>query len=138
MASGSLCLMSSDLVRAEWIRETATLVMLCRSGNYCREERTAEALLCPLCLRCLDIVYYGALKLLLDWPASLMTWDPSLPDTRFMAGAVLVSGDNSLTMILMAILFIGRQERADTMSGRVSLTGFNIQRRTCYSLYIPR
>ncbi|TNF38863.1 MAG: hypothetical protein EP313_07305 [Bacteroidetes bacterium] len=105
-----LRLMSSDLVRAEWIRETATLVMLAGVGIIAGRNGLQRLFYALFAFGVWDIVYYGALKLLLDWPASLMTWDLLFLIPVSWLGPVLAPVINSLTMILMALLFIGRQE----------------------------
>ncbi|MBE0676111.1 MAG: hypothetical protein IH591_15755, partial [Bacteroidales bacterium] len=58
-----------------------------------------------------DIFYYVALKLLIGWPASLLTWDLLFLIPVSWLGPVLAPVLNSVTMILMALLLIGRQER---------------------------
>jgi hypothetical protein len=102
--------MSSDLVRAEWIREIATLVMLAGVGIIAGRNGLQRLFFALFAFGVWDIVYYGALKLMLGWPASLLTWDLLFLIPVSWLGPVLAPVINSLTMILMALLFIGRQE----------------------------
>lgn len=105
-----LRLMSSDLVTAEWIRETATLVMLAGVGIITGRNGLQRLFYALFAFGVWDIVYYGALKLLLGWPESLMTWDLLFLIPVSWLGPVLAPVINSVTMIIMALLFIGRQE----------------------------
>lgn len=105
-----LRLMSSDLVRAEWIREISTLVMLAGVGIITGRNGLQRLFYALFAFGIWDIVYYGALKLLLDWPDSLLTWDLLFLIPVSWLGPVLAPVINSLTMIVMALLFIGRQE----------------------------
>lgn len=105
-----LRLMSSDLVTAEWIREIATLVMLAGVGIITGRNGLQRLFYALFAFGVWDIVYYGALKLLLGWPESLMTWDLLFLIPVSWLGPVLAPVINSVTMIIMALLFIGRQE----------------------------
>jgi hypothetical protein len=104
-----LRLMSADLVRAEWIREIATLVMLAGIGIIAGRNGLQRLFYALFAFGVWDIFYYVALKLLLGWPASLLTWDLLFLIPVSWLGPVLAPAINSLTMILMAMLFIGRQ-----------------------------
>ncbi len=106
-----LRLMSSELVTAEWIRETATLVMLAGVGIIAGRNGLQRLFYALFAFGIWDIFYYVALNLLLGWPASLLTWDLLFLIPVSWLGPVLAPVINSLTMILMAILFIGRQEK---------------------------
>jgi hypothetical protein len=103
-------LMSSELVRAEWIREIATLVMLAGVGNIAGRNGLQRLFYALFAFGLWDIFYYAALNILLGWPASLFTWDLLFLIPVSWMGPVLAPVINSLTMILMALLFIGRQE----------------------------
>jgi hypothetical protein len=106
-----LKLMSSELVRAEWIREVATLVMLAGVGIIAGRNGLQRLFYALFAFGVWDIFYYVALNLLLGWPASLLTWDLLFLIPVSWLGPVLAPVINSLTMILMAMLFIGRQEK---------------------------
>jgi hypothetical protein len=106
-----LKLMSSELVKAEWIREIATLVMLAGIGIIAGRNGLQRLFYALFAFGIWDIVYYGALKLLIGWPALLFTWDLLFLIPVSWLGPVLAPVINSVTMILMALLFIGRQEK---------------------------
>lgn len=106
-----LRLMSADLVKAEWIREIATLVMLAAVGIIAGRNGLQRLFYALFAFGVWDIVYYGALRLLIGWPVSLFTWDLLFLIPISWLGPVLAPVINSLTMILMALLFIGRQEK---------------------------
>lgn len=105
-----LRLMSSELVRAEWIREIATLVMLAGVGIIAGRNGLQRLFYALFAFGVWDIFYYVALHLFLGWPASLLTWDLLFLIPVSWLGPVLAPVINSVTMILMALLFIGRQE----------------------------
>lgn len=106
-----LRLMSADLVTAEWIRETATLVMLAGIGVIAGRNGLQRLFYALFAFGIWDIVYYAGLRILLGWPESLMTWDLLFLIPVSWLGPVLAPVINSLTMILMALVFIGRQEK---------------------------
>lgn len=106
-----LRLMSADLVTAEWVRELATLVMLAGIGIIAGRNGLQRLFYALFAFGVWDIVYYAALKIFLGWPGSLMTWDLLFLIPVSWLGPVLAPVINSLTMILMALLFIGRQEK---------------------------
>jgi len=106
-----LKLMSSDLVTAEWIREIATLVMLGAVGIIAGRNGLQRLFYALFAFGVWDIFYYVALCLLTGWPASLLTWDLLFLIPVSWLGPVLAPVINSVTMVLMALLFIGRQEK---------------------------
>lgn len=106
-----LKLMSSELVTAEWIREIATLVMLAAVGIIAGRNGLQRLFYALFAFGVWDIVYYGALNLLTGWPETLLTWDLLFLIPVSWLGPVLAPVINSLTMILIALLFIGRQEK---------------------------
>ena len=106
-----LKLMSPELVTIEWIREIATLVMLAGVGILTGRNGIQRLLYALFAFGIWDISYYVALKLLIGWPASLLTWDLLFLIPVSWLGPVLAPVLNSVTMILMALFLIGRQER---------------------------
>ena len=106
-----LKLMSSELVKAEWIREIATLMMLAAVGIIAGRNGLQRLFYALFAFGVWDIFYYVALNMLLGWPASLLTWDLLFLIPVSWLGPVLAPVINSLTMILMALLLIGRQEK---------------------------
>ncbi|MCA1741707.1 MAG: hypothetical protein LC630_04420 [Bacteroidales bacterium] len=106
-----LKLMSEELVKIEWIREIAILVMLAGVGIITGRNGLQRLFYALFAFGVWDIFYYAALKLLVGWPASLLTWDLLFLIPVPWLGPVLAPVLNSVTMIMMALLLIGRQER---------------------------
>jgi hypothetical protein len=106
-----LKLMSHELVTIEWIREIATLVMLAAIGILTGRNGLQRLFYALFAFGIWDLFYYVALKLLIGWPGSLLTWDLLFLIPVSWLGPVLAPAINSFTMILMALLLIGRQER---------------------------
>ena len=106
-----LKMMSPELVTIEWIREIATLVMLASVGIIAGKNTLQRLFYALFAFGVWDIFYYVALWLLTGWPPSLLTWDLLFLIPVSWLGPVLAPAINSLTMILMALLLIGRQER---------------------------
>lgn len=106
-----LTFLSSQMVAIEWIREVATIVMLVCIGIIAGRN-WLQRLACFLyCFAIWDIFYYIWLKLLIDWPVSLLTWDILFLIPVPWIGPVLAPVISSLTMILMAGIIINAQHR---------------------------
>ncbi len=110
-----LSLMSPEIITAEWIREFATLVMLGAVGIIAGKNNLQKFLYFLYSFAVWDIFYYVALKLLLGWPASLLTWDILFLIPVTWIGPVLAPVICSLTMILMAVTMIPLQEKGYTV-----------------------
>jgi hypothetical protein len=106
-----LRLMPPEIVKIEWIREIATLVMLAGVGILTGRNGLQRLFYALFAFGVWDIFYYAALRLLIGWPASLLTWDLLFLIPVSWLGPVLAPVLNSLTMILMALLLVGKQER---------------------------
>ena len=106
-----LKMMSPEIITAEWIREFATLVMLAAVGIIAGKNNLQKLLYFLYSFAVWDIFYYVALKLLLGWPASLLTWDILFLIPVTWLGPVLAPVICSLTMILMAAVLIPLQEK---------------------------
>jgi hypothetical protein len=100
-----LTLLSPALVKVEWLREIATMVMMMSiawlTGRYFIQRLSFFLFVFAVW----DIFYYIALKLILDWPSSLLTWDILFLIPIPWLGPVLAPVICSLTMILMAVLY---------------------------------
>ena len=93
------------LIAVEWIREITTLLML-GSVAWITGKRFLKRLSAFLYLFGIwDIVYYLGLKIFLDWPESLLTWDILFLIPFAWVGPVLAPVLCSIMMILMALLF---------------------------------
>ena len=104
-------LMSPDMVRIEWIREIATLIMLAAVGILAGRNSLQRLFYFLFAFGVWDIIYYAALKLLIGWPASFLTWDLLFLIPWAWLGPVLAPVINSVTMIFIALLIIGREEK---------------------------
>lgn len=105
-----LKMMSPEIITVEWIREFATLVMLAAVGIIAGKNNLQKLLYFLYSFAVWDIFYYVALKLLLGWPASLLTWDILFLIPVTWLGPVLAPVICSLTMIFMAAVLIPLQE----------------------------
>lgn len=106
-----LKMMSPEIITVEWIREFATLVMLAAVGIIAGKNNLQKLLYFLFSFAVWDIFYYVALKLLLGWPASLLTWDILFLIPVTWLGPVLAPVICSLTMIMMAAVLIPLQEK---------------------------
>lgn len=96
------------LLLTEIGREAATLVLILTAawlfGNT-RQERGAYVL---IIFAIWDIFYYVWLKVLLDWPASLMDWDVLFLIPMLWASPVLYPILVSLLMFVFGVVVLGR------------------------------
>jgi len=92
---------TSTIAITELLRELATLIMLLGIGILTGKNK-AERFVCFLySFAVWDIFYYVFLKLLLQWPASLFTWDILFLLPVPWVGPVLAPCITSLSMILL-------------------------------------
>jgi hypothetical protein len=123
-----LAQMDGDIVLVELLRELATVIMLLMIGYLAARSFTVRMAYFIYAFAIWDIFYYIFLKLILDWPESLMTWDILflLPST--WTGPVLYPVIASLTMILLAFSIIyfeksGKKIRFSTMEWFLLING---------------
>lgn len=96
--------MPSRYLLIEWVRELSTLLML-GSVAWAAGKLMLKRLSVFLYLFGIwDIVYYVGLKIFLDWPESLLTWDILFLIPVTWVGPVLAPVICSLVMIAMAFL----------------------------------
>lgn len=101
-----LALLSPGAIATEWLREAATIVMLLAVGILTGKNNLQRLLWFLFCFAVWDLFYYLGLKLLLDWPASLLTWDILFLIPVTWIGPVLAPVICSLTMIMMSVPLI--------------------------------
>jgi hypothetical protein len=106
-----LALIPPEVLSIEWVREIATLVMLAGIGIITGRNNLQRLFYALFAFGIWDIFYYVALKLFLAWPASILTWDLLFLIPIPWLGPVLAPVICSVTMIIMALLIIGKQER---------------------------
>lgn len=97
--------MPARIIVIEWIREICTLLMLGSvawiSGNFFLKRLSVFLLIFGIW----DITYYISLKIFLDWPESLLTWDILFLIPITWVSPVLAPVLCSLLMIFIAFLF---------------------------------
>jgi hypothetical protein len=99
------------VLQIEWIREFFTIVMLASIG-YLAAKRFSERFAYFLySFAVWDIFYYIFLKLTLNWPDSIMTWDLLFLIPISWASPVIAPIICSLTMILFAIVIINLSDK---------------------------
>jgi len=107
-----------NLAVTELLRELATLVMLVTLGALAGRRFSTGFAWFLYAFAVWDIFYYIFLKVLLDWPASLMTWDVLFLIPTTWTGPVLTPVLLSLTMTGLALLILVHAERGtDTRIG---------------------
>ncbi|HCT31356.1 MAG TPA: hypothetical protein DIW31_11660 [Bacteroidales bacterium] len=99
-----LKIMDKDIMVVEVFREFATLVMLLGAGFIAGRNRTEKFGLFLYSFAVWDIFYYVFLKVTLDWPSSLMTWDILFLIPTTWVGPVIAPVIVSLVMIAFAFL----------------------------------
>lgn len=92
-----------NIALTEFWREAATIVMLLGAGIVAGKNLAQRFAFFIFCFAIWDIFYYVFLKLLLDWPQSLMTWDILFLIPVPWVGPVITPVIVSLTMIFLAV-----------------------------------
>lgn len=100
-----------DVIAIESIREITTLAILFVVGIMAGKNRLERIAFFLYTFGIWDVFYYAGLKLFLDWPASVWTWDVLFLIPVVWTGPVLAPLICSATMILLAILIKFRQSR---------------------------
>lgn len=95
----------------ELLREAATLIMLVFIGVIAGKSPAQKFVFFLFCFAVWDIFYYVFLKMLIDWPASLLTWDILFLLPVPWIGPVLAPVILSLSMILLTGLVVYLEER---------------------------
>jgi hypothetical protein len=90
----------------ELVRELTTLIMLLGIGMLAGKTKTGKFAWFLFTFGIWDITYYIALKVFLNWPESLLTWDILFLIPVTWIGPVLAPVICSLTMILFGLLII--------------------------------
>lgn len=100
--------MAPTLALTEVLREAATIIMLVGVAILAGQSAYQRFSLFLVAFAVWDIFYYVFLKVLLDWPESLLTWDILFLLPVPWVGPVLAPCLVSLTMILLAIIMYDR------------------------------
>jgi hypothetical protein len=114
-----LTLLSPRMLAVECTREAASIVMLVSIGIMAGKDHLQRFAWFLYAFAIWDISYYAWLKILLDWPPSLFTWDVLFLIPVPWIGPVLAPLVCSLTMIPLAVTVIRSNE-----NGRMVKFGF--------------
>lgn len=96
--------MSLLVIKTELLREAATIIMLYSIGWLAAGTRSQRFAYFILCFAVWDIFYYVFLKLLLNWPSSIIEWDILFLIPVPWIGPVLAPVLVSLSLILWALM----------------------------------
>jgi hypothetical protein len=96
-------------------RETATMVMLATVGMAAGRTKVGKCAYFLYLFGVWDIFYYVWLKVFLDWPASLFTWDVLFLIPVPWVGPVLAPVTVALTMIGMALVLLYLEQRGPVL-----------------------
>ncbi|MBU3907385.1 MAG: hypothetical protein KKA64_04005 [Nanoarchaeota archaeon] len=102
---------SSFILNIEWVREFFTIVMLLCVAFITGKKFYERFAYFLYSFAIWDIFYYIWLKVLLDWPASLLTWDLLFLIPFPWLGPVLAPLICSLTMIFLALCILILQDK---------------------------
>jgi hypothetical protein len=108
------------LTMTEIGREAATLVLIVTAAwlfGHDRQQRVAYSL---VIFAIWDIFYYVWLKVLLDWPASIMDWDVLFLIPSVWASAVLYPALVALAMFAFGVAILQRAARGKPLSIKAS------------------
>lgn len=100
----------SSIASIEFLRETATIIMLLTVGILTGKTLTQRFAYFIYCFAVWDLFYYVFLKLLIDWPESFFTWDILFLIPVPWVGPVLAPCIVSITMILFTLPIIHYEE----------------------------
>jgi hypothetical protein len=114
----ALKLIDSKILFIELLRETATVVMLAGIGVLSGKNFTQRFAYFLFCFALWDIFYYIWLKILIDWPSSLFTWDVLFLIPITWLGPVLAPLICSVTMIGFSLILL----KIETTKDRVIFT----------------
>lgn len=95
----------------EFLREAATIIMLAGIGTLAGKNAIQRFAYFIYAFAIWDIFYYVFLKLILDWPESVFTWDILFLIPVPWVGPVLAPCIVSLTMILLAACIVYLQKK---------------------------
>lgn len=102
---------NQTIVVTEILREAATIIMLIGIGYMFGRNFITRFAGFLYSFAIWDIFYYIFLKMLLNWPESLFTWDVLFLIPVTWVGPVIAPVIVSLTMILYALVFIFKDNK---------------------------
>jgi len=102
---------SPDIAITEFWREAATIIMLIGVGIMAGKNTAQRFAFFIYSFAIWDIFYYVFLKMLVNWPDSLFTWDILFLIPIPWVGPVIAPCIVSLTMILLTLIILYHQEK---------------------------
>lgn len=102
---------SPDIAITEFWREAATIIMLIGAGAMAGKNTVQRFAFFIYSFAIWDIFYYIFLKILLNWPDSLLTWDILFLIPFPWVGPVIAPCIISLTMIFLTLIIVYHQEK---------------------------
>ena len=114
-----LSIFTLETMWIEWGREFATIVMLIAIGIIAGKNFLQRFSYFLFTFAIWDIFYYVFLKLTLNWPQSLLTWDILFLIPVPWVGPVLAPVICSLTMILIGCMIVFTEEQGYTVTMKV-------------------
>jgi hypothetical protein len=106
-----LKIMALEALSIEYLREFSSLVMLFSIAIIAGKKFYERFAYFLLCFGIWDIFYYVWLKVMLNWPESLLTWDILFLIPVIWAGPVLAPVICALTMILIGANILSFQQK---------------------------
>jgi hypothetical protein len=106
-----LVIIDTPTLLLELEREAATLVMLAAYGLAAGRTKAGKMANFIIAFGVWDIFYYAWLKVVLDWPASLLTWDVLFLIPVPWVGPVAAPISVACTMIGMGLVLLHLQQR---------------------------
>lgn len=95
--------MKTNIIIIELLRESATLIMLLSAGFLAGRNFSTRFAWFIYSFAIWDIFYYFFLKLILNWPESLLTWDILFLLPTLWTGPVIAPLIISLSMIIFGV-----------------------------------
>jgi hypothetical protein len=99
------------ILDVEWLREIATIVMLLTIATIAGKNFNQRFSFFLYTFAIWDIFYYIALKMILNWPSSLLTFDILFLIPVAWIGPVLAPLICSITMIILSIEIVFLEEK---------------------------
>lgn len=100
-----------DIAATEFFREIATIIMLIGAGVMAGKNAVQRFVFFLFSFAIWDIFYYVFLKVLLNWPESLFTWDILFLVPVPWVGPVIAPCIVSLSMIALTLVVVYFQEK---------------------------
>lgn len=101
-----LSTMKDKTALTEVLRELSTLIILLSIAHLAGTNQRQRFAWFFYCFAVWDIFYYVFLKILIDWPESILTWDVLFLIPTTWTGPVIAPVIVSFTMIILAVLLL--------------------------------